>query len=66
MTIDEIHIHIMKPIAAPSVPYVLLKLPKFEAYQENKREAATHNKAAATLPQEIQRHFAFWRLGPKR
>jgi len=26
----------MKPIIAPSEPYVLLKLPKFAAYQENK------------------------------
>ena len=59
-----IHIHIMRPIAAPSVPYVLLKLPKLAAYHENNAEAASHSSAAVALPQVIQRHLACCRSGP--
>src|SRR5215204_4636994 len=54
-TIIESQIQIMKPIIAPSEPYVLLKLPKFAAYQENKTDAQIQATAAIALPQLTQR-----------
>ena len=46
----EIQSQVMKPIAAPSEPYVSLNLPKLAVYQENRAEAASHMIVAAALP----------------
>ena len=62
----ETHIQTMKPMMAPSEPYVLLKLPKLAAYQENNNEATTQNTAAVALPHVTHLHFGSRRLGPKR
>src|SRR6266536_477633 len=64
ITMIDSHIHIMKPITAPSEPYVLLKLPKFAAYQENRPDAPSQTRAANALPQLIQLQRGFLRLGP--
>jgi hypothetical protein len=64
MTMIESHIHVMKPIDAPSDPYVLSKLPKLAAYHEKSADAASQATAAKALPQVIQRQRASFRLGP--
>ena len=46
----EIQSQVMKPITAPSDPYVSLNLPKSAAYHENNADAASHRIAASALP----------------
>ena len=41
-------------------------MPKFAAYQENNADVASHSRAAAVLPQVIQRHFAGFGGRPNR
>src|SRR5215813_12288044 len=52
----ENHIHTMKPITAPSDPYVALKLPKFPTYQDRSSEPMTQNPPAIALPHVTHFH----------
>jgi len=65
-TIIDTHIQVIKPMMAPSEPYVSLKLPKFAAYHENRAEAPSHMTAARAPPQVIHCHRGSVRLGPYR